>query len=143
VTVSSNVYAGTGQNGANCNLIPARIFLRSTADSSGPILATSSGVIWFYERRGDHLRCEIRQQIEVDRFALVVTLPDGTERTEWFDDSNGLTRRSVELEKMLREKGWNGPFARDIWSWIRFQPARTRSLLGLCISTERPFLPGQ
>ena len=46
--------------------------------------------------------------------ALVVTLPDGTERTEWFDDSNGLTRRSVELEKMLREKGWNGPFARDI-----------------------------
>ena len=71
-------------------------------------------VIWFYERRGEHLRCEIRQQIEGDRFALVVTLPDGTERTEWFDDSNGLTRRSVELEKMLREKGWNGPFARDI-----------------------------
>jgi hypothetical protein len=71
-------------------------------------------VIWFYERSGEHLRCEIRQQIEGDRYALVVTLPDGTERTEWFDDSSGLTRRSVELEKMLRGKGWNGPFARDI-----------------------------
>jgi hypothetical protein len=82
--------------------------------SRGPILAVCRGVIWFYERRGEHLRCEIRQQIEGDRFALVVTLPDGTERTEWFDDSHGLTRRSVELEKMLREKGWNGPFARDI-----------------------------
>lgn len=83
-------------------------------NASGAILAIDAGVIWFYERRGEHLRCEIRQQIEGDRFALVVTLPDGTERTEWFDDSNGLTRRSVELEKMLREKGWNGPFARDI-----------------------------
>ena len=44
-------------------------------------------VIWFYERKGEHLRCEIRQLIEGDRFALVVTLPDGTERTEVFDDS--------------------------------------------------------
>jgi hypothetical protein len=31
-----------------------------------------------------------------------------------FDDSGTLNRRSVELEKMLRGKGWNGPFARDI-----------------------------
>jgi len=71
-------------------------------------------VIWFYERKGEHLRCEIRQQIEGDRFALVVTLPDGTERMEMFDDSASLNRRSVELEKMLNSKGWNGPFARDI-----------------------------
>jgi hypothetical protein len=71
-------------------------------------------VIWFYERKGEHLRCEIRQQIEGDCFALVVTLPDGTERTEIFDDSYALNRRSVELERMLTQKGWNGPFARDI-----------------------------
>ncbi len=80
----------------------------------GAILAPDSAVIWFYERKGEHLRCEIRQQIEGDRFALVVTLPDGTERTEIFDDSGALNRRSVELEKMLASKGWNGPFARDI-----------------------------
>jgi hypothetical protein len=81
---------------------------------SGVILAFSCGVIWFYERKGEHLRCEIRQQVEGDRFALVVTLPDGTERVEHFDDSATLNRRSVELEQMLRTKGWNGPFARDI-----------------------------
>jgi hypothetical protein len=82
--------------------------------SAGALLAELAGVIWFYERKGEHLRCEIRQQIEGDRFALVVTLPDGTERTEMFDDSYALNRRSRELEKMLTEKGWNGPFARDI-----------------------------
>ena len=71
-------------------------------------------MIWFYERRGEHLRCEIRQQMEGDRFALVVTLPDGRERVELFDDSRTLNVRSVELEKMLRAKGWDGPFARDI-----------------------------
>ena len=71
-------------------------------------------VIWFYERKGEHLRCEIQQMVEGDRFALVVTLPDGTERTEMFEDSGTLNRRSIELEKMLRGKGWNGPFARDI-----------------------------
>ena len=71
-------------------------------------------MIWFYERRGAHLRCEIRQQLEGDRFALVVTLPDGSERVELFEDSMTLNRRSVEFEKMLREEGWNGPFARGI-----------------------------
>ncbi|HYT74132.1 MAG TPA: hypothetical protein VEL79_05245 [Vicinamibacterales bacterium] len=70
-------------------------------------------MIWFYERKGEHLRCEIRQQIEGDRFELVVTLPNGTERTEFFDDSSTLNRRSLELEKLLCGKGWNGPYARD------------------------------
>ena len=71
-------------------------------------------MIWFYERKGETLRCEIRQQVEGDRFALVVTLPDGSERIEVFDDSFALNRRSLELEKKLSQKGWNGPVARDI-----------------------------
>ncbi len=71
-------------------------------------------MIWFYERKGEHLRYEIRQQLEGDRFALVVMLPDGSERVELFEDSMTLNRRSVELEKLLREKGWTGPFARTI-----------------------------
>ena len=71
-------------------------------------------MIWFYERAGEHLRCEIRQLIEGDRFALVLTMPDGSERTEVFDDGAALNRRSLELEQMLRTKGWNGPYARDI-----------------------------
>jgi hypothetical protein len=71
-------------------------------------------VIWFYERQGTQVRCEIRQMIEGDRFALVVTLPDGTERVEVFETSGALNRRSSELERMLRAKGWSGPFARDL-----------------------------
>ena len=47
------------------------------------------------------MRCEIRQLIEGDRFLLVVT-------------SSALNRRSIELEKTLVQKGWNGPFARGI-----------------------------
>ena len=71
-------------------------------------------MIWFYERKGEHLRCEIHQQVEGDRFTLIMTLPDGTERVEYFDDSTTLNRRSVELEKLLQDTGWNGPFARGI-----------------------------
>jgi hypothetical protein len=71
-------------------------------------------VIWFYERKGEQLRCEMRQMIEGDKYALVVRLPDGTERTEVFDDSSALKRRSLELELLFRTKGWNGPYARDL-----------------------------
>jgi hypothetical protein len=90
-----------------------RISARIAQVRPGLVLATDAGVIWFYERKGEHLRCEIRQLVEGDKFALVMTLPDGSERTEWFDDGGALNRRSVELEKMLQDKGWNGPYARD------------------------------
>ena len=79
----------------------------------GALFAKAENVIWFYERKGEHLRCEIRQQVEGDRFTLIVTLPDGTERYEIFDDSGALNRRSIELEKSLGRKGWNGPFGQD------------------------------
>jgi hypothetical protein len=88
--------------------------MRSGRARAGLILAAESRVIWFYERKGEHMRYEIRQLIEGDKFALVVTMPDGTERTELFDDGGALNRRSVELEQMLRTKGWNGPYARGI-----------------------------
>jgi len=87
---------------------------KAVSDARARILRYPGVVIWFYERRGEHMRCEIRQLIEGDRFALVVTLPDGTERTEEFEDSGALNRRSIELEKIFRDKGWNGPFARGI-----------------------------
>lgn len=71
-------------------------------------------MIWFYVRKGDHLRCEIRQQVEGDRFELAITEPDGTERVERFDDSTALDRRARTLEREWREQGWEGPFARGI-----------------------------
>jgi hypothetical protein len=70
-------------------------------------------MIWFYTRSGEHLRCEISLQLEGDRFNLVVTQPDGIEQSELFDDSRALNRRSMDLEKTFRAKGWSGPFSRD------------------------------
>src|SRR5207248_8998823 len=99
---------------AVCGGEPRRRFAAQIGKhSGGAVLASRADVIWFYERKGEHLRCEIRQQIEGDCFALVVTLPDGTERTEVFGDSRTLNRRSLELEKLLCGKGWNGPYSRD------------------------------
>jgi hypothetical protein len=68
-------------------------------------------VIWFYSKQGRHLRCEM--QIDGDRFALVITEPDGTERVESFDDSASVTRRSLQLEAEWLRSGWDGPFGRD------------------------------
>jgi hypothetical protein len=70
-------------------------------------------MIWFFERRGDHLRCEIRTQVEGDRYDLVITYPDGSEAVERFTDSRTLAQRTAELEQAMLRDGWNGPFARD------------------------------
>jgi hypothetical protein len=52
-------------------------------------------------------------QIDGDRFALVITEADGTERVESFEDSASVTRRSLQLEAEWLRTGWDGPFARD------------------------------
>ncbi len=70
-------------------------------------------MIWFFERNGDHLRCEIRTQLEGDRYDLVITRPDGHETVEQFTDSRALANRRAELEQTMRREGWNGPFGRD------------------------------
>lgn len=105
------------RNGTSRTGIPVTICAipcNTSGISGGALFAIQNTVIWFYERKGEHMRCEIRQLIEGDRFSLVVTLPDGTERIEVFDNSSALNRRSIELEKSLVQKGWNGPFARGI-----------------------------
>jgi len=70
-------------------------------------------MIWFFERRGDHLRCEVRTAIEGDRYDLLVTHPDGRESVESFTDRHQLSRRTAELEALWRAEGWQGPFSRD------------------------------
>jgi len=70
-------------------------------------------VIWFYAKQGRHLRCEVRQLAEGDRFDLVITDADGTERVEHFTDSASVTQRSLQLEAEWIHEGWDGPFGRD------------------------------
>jgi hypothetical protein len=70
-------------------------------------------VIWFYAKQGQHLRCEVRQMVNGERFDLVITDVDGSERVEHFDSSTALTKRSVQLESEWRHSGWEGPFGRE------------------------------
>jgi len=68
-------------------------------------------MIWFFERRGEYVRCETRKGAD-GAFELVVTDPDGTERVERFTDSAALAKRQVELEHGLTADGWTGPHGR-------------------------------
>jgi hypothetical protein len=70
-------------------------------------------VIWFYAKQGRHMRCEVRQHVDGDRFDLVITDADGTERVEHFEDSASVTQRSLQLEGECLTDGWDGPFGRE------------------------------
>jgi hypothetical protein len=51
--------------------------------------------------------------VDGDRFDLVITDADGTERVEHFEDSASVTRRSLQLEVEWLTEGWDGPFGRE------------------------------
>jgi hypothetical protein len=70
-------------------------------------------VIWFYAKKGRHLRCEVRELSDGDRFDLVITDVDGSERVEHFQDSVAVTRRTLQLESEWIRDGWEGPFGRE------------------------------
>lgn len=70
-------------------------------------------MIWFYAKRGRHLRCELRELTEGRQFDLVITDVDGSERVEHFDDSTSVMRRSAQLEADWIKEGWEGPFGRE------------------------------
>jgi hypothetical protein len=65
-------------------------------------------VFWWFERRGEYVRCEARRAPD-GRYELCVTDASGTERVERFDDSAALTHRQQEVEQTLAIEGWDGP----------------------------------
>jgi len=68
-------------------------------------------MIWFFERKGQYVRCETRKADD-GAFELVITDADGAERVERFQDSASMARRQVELENSLTQDGWTGPHGR-------------------------------
>jgi hypothetical protein len=68
-------------------------------------------MIWFFERKGEYVRCETRRGPN-DSYELVVTNPDGSERVERFTDSAAMAKRQVEIEHGLTADGWTGPHGR-------------------------------
>lgn len=65
-------------------------------------------MFWWFERRGQFLRYEVRD-LPAGGYEMRVVDIDGTERAEHFDDSSELTKRQVDFESELLADGWTGP----------------------------------
>jgi len=65
-------------------------------------------LFWWFQRGGKYLRYEVNNRPE-GGYVLRIVDPDGTERTEVFDDSEDLSKRQVDLERELTASGWTGP----------------------------------
>lgn len=63
-------------------------------------------MVWFFERSGEQLRCEIRPAEDAHVFELVWTLPDGRIEVERSDDPAQLTERRRIQEQRLRLDAW-------------------------------------
>jgi hypothetical protein len=70
-------------------------------------------MIWFFERSGERLQCEIRQAASGPGYELVWTSSDGRFHVELSDDASELMRRRRALEHWLRLDGWIRPGGRD------------------------------
>jgi hypothetical protein len=66
-------------------------------------------MIWFFERHDARLHYEIRHQSDGLAYELVITLPDGRQEIERYNDSKAVTRRSIRLERALTDAGWGPP----------------------------------
>ena len=65
-------------------------------------------MFWWFERRGEFLRYEVREMPD-GRFEFRVIDIDGSERAEHFVDSGELNKRQIEFERDLAADGWTGP----------------------------------
>jgi hypothetical protein len=70
-------------------------------------------MIWFFERGDDRLQYEIRREVDGPGYELVVTMPDGTERVERFEDTIAIVERALELQRELLVGGWQALSARQ------------------------------
>ena len=66
-------------------------------------------MIWFFERPGERLSCEIRQAASGPGYELVWTSSDGRSHVELSNDASELIRRRRALEHWLRLDGWIRP----------------------------------
>ena len=66
-------------------------------------------MIWFFERPGERLQCEIRRSLCGQGFELVWTTSDGRVRVERSEDPAELLERRRGIEHWLRLDGWIRP----------------------------------
>ena len=65
-------------------------------------------MFWWFERSGEFLRLEVLQ-LAPDQFELRVIRSDGSESIEMFSNAQELGKRQAELQREVRDDGWNGP----------------------------------
>ena len=65
-------------------------------------------MFWWFERSGEFLRLEVLQ-LAPDQFELRVVRSDGSESIETFSNAQELGKRQAELQREVRDDGWNGP----------------------------------
>jgi hypothetical protein len=70
------------------------------------------GVFYFFQRGPDFVRCEINGD-EAGGYSIVITEPDGKERTESFSSSDTAHARFLEIQERLKSQGWWGPHGRE------------------------------
>jgi hypothetical protein len=66
-------------------------------------------MLWIFERKGEHMRCEIRRDGDGAGYEMIVTNPDGSQRMERFEATEGLIKRTLEFQSDLMETGWRQP----------------------------------
>jgi hypothetical protein len=66
-------------------------------------------MLWFFERKDERMRCEIRREGIGVGYELIVTCPDGSQRMERFEQTNELIRRTLDFQRELLDTGWRQP----------------------------------
>jgi hypothetical protein len=88
-----------------------------SADRSGTVLSLLSqqqpGMFYFFQKQQEFLQCEIRTADAPDTFAIVITEPNGSERSQYVVGSAEVSRRWRQLQQELVGEGWWGPCGRD------------------------------
>jgi hypothetical protein len=69
-------------------------------------------VFYFFQRGPDFVRCEISGD-EASGYRVVITEPDGQERTEMFTNSDSAHARWLEVQEHFKSDGWWGPHGRE------------------------------
>ena len=67
---------------------------------------TALQMLWFFQRKDEHMRCEIRREGVGAGFEMIVTSPDGSQRMERFQETNDLIKRTLDFQRELLERGW-------------------------------------
>jgi hypothetical protein len=68
-------------------------------------------MLYFFERAGSVIRCEIRLDWNGAGYELVIDAPN-SKQVEKFQEPNELNQRWAELERTLLSDGWSEPDGR-------------------------------